>query len=140
MLLLSHTIAPLFLTGVYDPPCDPGFNCEGLSDDAIAGGVIFWGLVAAGFVLLVVAGFVGEYSKKFWWRFRYGSSDGVKNERELLEHRGFRDFRVTRQRTDIKVTWTCSICQKLNFWVPFEDVRTTTQAEACKSKSSHPPT
>ena len=122
---------------VYDPPCDPGFNCEGLSDDALTGGIILWGLFFAGIALIIIGAILRDFVKGLYWRYKYGSADGVKSERESLIRRGYEGFTVRRDRSGIWVTWDCPVCDQWNFNVPYSHTFGKSQTEACKKANMH---
>lgn len=129
---MSLISLPVALVASYDPPCDPGFNCEGLSDDALTGGIILWLIFLGGCVLLLVVGTVAGWTKSLYWRIKYGSADGVKSERESLQRRGYKDFSVSRQKNDVAVSFDCPRCGKWNFRIWYRDTLGKSQAEACE--------
>lgn len=129
-------LTPALLLGfstAYDPPCDPGFYCEGLSDDALSGAVILWLIVLGGCVVLIIFGTIAGWTKSLYWRFKYGSADGVTPERETLRRRGYQDITVERRKGKVLVTWWCPDCKNYNINVPYLQLAGKSQVEACEN-------
>ena len=122
---------------VYDPPCDPGIACEGLSDDALTAGIILWGLFFAGLVLLLIGAIFRDFVKGLYWRYKYGSADGIGSERESLQRRGYERFTVQRVKGKVVVTWSCSNCFAYNMDVPYLQIVGKSQLDACKKSGEH---
>lgn len=131
---MGHTPALLLgLTAAYEDPCDPGIYCSDFSDEAIASGVIFWLIFLGGCVLIIILGTITGWTKTLYWRFKYGSADGVASERESLQRRGYQEFTIERREGKIVVAWWCSGCKNYNFNVPYLQLTGKSQLAACEN-------
>lgn len=104
------------LSQVYDPPCDPGIACEGVSDKALETGAILWGLVIGVVVLLILAGVFWDFVSGAWFKRR--------RQREELWARGFRGLDSDNFRPTVKPeqgwkngSWVTYVCPTCNQWV-----------------------